>query len=148
MIKEQMLAFEQTLASQGLHSSLQFLNQRVNHRFTAVFRLDKSELSLVHLIDKLDDPSTKPASPVPFANSFCELVMTQGAVMTANSVPDKRFDGRFSQGIVIGYVGLPLVQRGGALYGTLCHLDYSEKLVNDDEFAFLQNVVGVLPPYL
>ena len=148
MIKEQMSMFEQTLTSQGLLSSLQYLNRRVKHRFTAVFRLDKSELSIVHLIDKLNDPSTRPLSPVPFTHSFCELVMQEGAMMTSNSTLDARFDGRFSQGAVVAYVGLPLVKSGGGLYGSLCHLDYQENRISNDEFSFLQDVVSVIPPYL
>ena len=147
MFKNSMAEFEETLRSQGVYASLRFLNQRVGHRFTAIFRMDKDKLEIVQLIDKLDDPSTAPISPLPFANSFCELVMPGGALMTADSAADARFAGKFSQGVVVAYVGLPLVQNGH-LYGSLCHLDYSEKKVDEKEFAFLQSVMAVLPHYL
>ena len=74
--------------------------------------------------------------------------MRDGAVMTSNSVTDKRFDGKFSQGVVISYVGLPLVQPGGGLFGSLCHIDYKENRIDEDEFVFLQNIAGVVSRYV
>ena len=147
MLENSISGFEETLRSQGVDSSLEFLNQRVSHRFTAIFRLDKDKLEIIRLIDKLNDSSTAPLSPIPFTNSFCELVMRDGVVMTSNSVVDKRFDGKFSQGVVIAYVGLPLLQHG-KLFGTLCHIDYNENKIDENEFAFLQTVMGVLSKYL
>ena len=147
MLKNSFSEFEETLQNQGLNSSLKYLNQRVKHRFTAISRFDNDLLKISHLIDKLNDASTFPFWSVPFKNSFCELVMTDGALMTANSVVDKRFEGKSAQGVVIAYVGLPLVQQG-KLFGTFCHMDYSENRIDEDEFAFLQKVMGVLPRYL
>ena len=140
--------FEDDLRTHGVDATLKILNQRVSHRFTAIFRLDKDQLKIVQLVDKLDDSLTAPLSPVPFDNSFCELVMRDGAVMTDNSVDDKRFDGKFSQGVFISYVGLPLVQPGGGLFGSLCHLDYAENKIDEDEFIFLQNIAGVVSRYV
>ncbi len=148
MVKNLLSEFEENLRVQGMESSLDFLNQRVPHRFTAIFQLNTDHLAVVRLVDKLNDASTTLASPVPFTDSFCELVLRDGAVMTSNSVADKRFDGKFSQGTVISYVGLPLVKPGGELFGSLCHLDYRENSIDEDEFVFLQHIAAVVSRYL
>lgn len=145
MVKLEMQQLEEILNSQGLHSALKFLNQRVSHRFTAVYRLDKDALEVVNLVDKLDDPRTAAASRVTFSNSFCEVAIQDGSLVTSDSAIEKKLDGRPYQGIISSYVGLPLMLPGGVLFGTLCHYDYDKQLMNDDEFAFLQLAATLLP---
>lgn len=136
---------EEILTGKGLHSALAFLNQRVPHRFTSIYRLKQNNLELVELVDKLDDPSTAPLACVPFSNSFCEVAIRDGSLVTSNTTLDKKLDGRPYQGIINSYVGLPLMQPTGELFGTLCHYDYDTQLINDDEFAFLQEAAVLLP---
>ena len=135
---------EEILGSLGLHTALKFLNQRVTHRFTVVYRLDKNNLEIVNLIDKLDDAATAPASPVPFSHSFCEVAVQEGSIITCNSALDKRLDAKPQQGIITSYVGLPLMHSEGGLYGTLCHIDYDHHVISDDEFAFLQQAAQLM----
>lgn len=148
MVEMQIQALENILYNKGLHSALEFLNQRVSHRFTAVYRLDKDALEIVDIIDKLGDVSTAPPSRVSFSQSFCEVAIQEGSLVTSNSALDKKLDSKTNQGLISSYVGLPLMLPGGVLFGTLCHYDYDEKPLNDDEFVFLQNAVSVLPKYL
>lgn len=144
IMKNKLQQLEQILATDGLQSALEFLNQQVTHRFTAVYRLDKTDLEIVELIDKISDPSTAPLSRVPFSQSFCELVVQDGSLATTNSALDKKFDGRTYQGIIASYVGLPLLRPTGELFGSLCHYDYKEQPISDDEFSFLQQAAVLL----
>ena len=89
MIKNELNDFEEILRRQGTYAALKFLNQRVSHRFSAIYRLDKNDLEIVELIDKLDDAATAPSSRVPFSQSFCEVAMRDGALVTSNSALDK-----------------------------------------------------------
>ena len=115
MTNTQTQALEDILNDKGLYSALEFLNQRVSHRFTAVYRLEKDMLEIVQLIDKLEDASTAPPMRVPFSQSFCEVAVEDGSLVTSNSALNSKLD---------------------------------NKLINDEEFAFLQNAVNVLPKYL
>ena len=121
MIKNELHDFEEILCGQGTHAALKFLNQRVSHRFSAIYRFDKNDLEIVELIDKLDDAASAPLSRVPFSQSFCEIAVRDGGMKTSNSALDKKLDGLPNQGILLSYVGLPLMQHAGKLYGTLCH---------------------------
>ena len=144
MIKNELNDFEEILRRQGTYAALKFLNQRVSHRFSAIYRLDKNDLEIVELIDKLDDAATAPSSRVPFSQSFCEIAVREASFKTSNSALDKRLDGLPNQGVLLSYVGLPLMQQTGSLYGTLCHYDTTEQVINDDEFAFLQQAAELL----
>ena len=148
MLKNLNSEVEENLRIQGLDSSLKILNKWVTQRFTAIFLPDNDPVEIVRLVDKLNDASTAPLSPVPFANSFCKLVLRDGSVLTSNSVVDKRFDGKYPQGTVISDVGLQLVQQGCKFYGNLCHADYKENKIDEDEFVFLQSIAGAFPRYL
>ena len=144
MMKSELRDFEEILHRQGTHSALKFLNQRVSHRFSAIYRLDKNDLNIVELIDKLDDAATVPASRVPFSQSFCEIAVREGSFKTSNSALDKKLDGLPNQGVLLSYVGLPLMQQAGNLYGTLCHYDTTEQNISDAEFAFLQQAAALM----
>ena len=144
MVKNQIQKLEKILSDQGLHSALEFLNQQVSHRFTVIYRFDKDDVEIVDLIDKLNNAATSPSSRVPFLQSFCEVAIRDGGIITSNSALDKRFDARPYQGIITSYVGLPLMHSGGGLYGTLCHIDYDQQVISDDEFAFLQQAAQLM----
>ena len=144
MIKNELHDFEDLFSRQGTNAALKFLNQRVPHRFSAIYRLDKNDLEIVELIDKLDDAATAPLSRVPFSQSFCEIAVRDAGVKTSNSALDKKLDGLPNQGVLLSYVGLPLMQQAGNLYGTLCHYDTIEQDISDAEFAFLQQAAALM----
>lgn len=148
MVNTQLQSLEQILHSQGLHAALEFLNQQVTHRFTAVYRLNKDSMEIVELVDKLNDPSTAPLSRVPFSQSFCEVAVRDGSLVTSNSALEKKLDGAPYQGVLTSYVGLPLMRPAGDLFGTLCHYDYEEQAISDDTFSFLQQASVLLVPLL
>ena len=143
-LAHQLHELEEILKLQGLNAALRFLSERVAHRFTAIYRLDKDDLQIVELIDKRNEPATAPLPRVPFLQSFCEVAVRDGSLATSNSALDDRLDARPNQGVLASYVGLPLMQPSGHLYGTLCHYDYNQQSISDDEFAFLQQAAGLL----
>ncbi len=138
---------ENLLSTEGLHAGLKFLNGRVPHRFTAVYRLDELMLHMVDMVDKdgLDDMKLE---AVPLGDSFCQFTLREGSFLTTSSGGDKRLDGHPYQGVVESYIGLPLTRADGELFGTFCHYDLAGRPVNDDEYAFLTQVAAVLPRYL
>jgi GAF domain-containing protein len=93
------------------------LNSSFRHKFL-VFNLKSSALP-----------------DAPLGDSFCQFAIRDKEFVTANTATDKTLDGHRYQGVVASYVGLPLM-KSGALFGTLCHYDFVEQVIADDEFAF------------
>ncbi|MES2360837.1 MAG: GAF domain-containing protein [Pseudomonadota bacterium] len=142
-------SLQDVLQKQGLKAGLAFLNERVPHRFTAIYRLDNMLLRQVELVDKGGSPVDVAAlEAIPLETSFCQFVLSDGQFTTSQSASDSRLDGHPYQGVVDSYIGLPLQGDGDKLFGTFCHFDFCEQPVNDEEFAFLQRVVRLLPRYL
>ena len=139
---------ENVLVTGGLQAGLKFLNERVPHRCTAVYRLDQSQLRLVAAVDKADDLSSLNLSEIPLADSFCQYVMRDGGFVTTTSATDDRLDGHPYKGVMNSYVGLPLTKADGELFGTLCHFDFAEQTIDQAEYEFLQGVVTILPKFI
>ena len=148
MISTPLQQLESVLNEGGLHAGLIFLNARVAHRCTAVYKLDSSVLTLVARVDKLDDESSSGLSDVPLTDSFCQFVVKTGPVLIVNSKNDPRVVASPYAGPVVGYVGLPLIRGPGELFGTFCHYDFCEQPMLDEEFVFLQGAARLLPGFI
>ena len=144
MLNDDLPDFEHAVAEGGLSAGLLFLNRRVGHRSTALYRIIGDNLEMVELVDKLGDPETAVPAPVALLKSFCQVALKDGQLVTSDSGLDARLDGKTYQGIIKSYVGLPLSHSQGTLFGTLCHYDFSEQSIDDDEFAFLQQAAVAL----
>jgi len=138
---------ESVLAKGGRAAGLDFLNKRVDHRFTAIYRLDQAIMKNVDLVDK-EGVGLPDLQEVPLGHSFCQFVIRDGQFSTSDSGADKRLDGHPYQGVMGSYVGLPLLGNDGQLWGTFCHFDIASKPLQDGEFDFLQQVARLLPRYL
>ena len=140
----------ESLNSGGLEAGLRFLNQRVDHRFTAVYRLQDMVLHNVELIDKIegDNLVRTGLQAVPLGESFCQFVMRDGFFRVSRTTGMEALDGHPHQGVMESYVGLPLMSSPDKMFGTLCHFDFAERTLPDEEFAFLQRVARLLPRYL
>ena len=144
MLKDQLVQFEHAIAAGGPRAGLLFLNRRVPHRCTAVYRVDGDNLQMVELIDKLANPATAVLPPLPLLQSFCQVAVNEGQLITSDSASERRLDNMPYQGVIKSYVGLPLSYSAGTLYGTLCHYDFGQQMINDAEFEFLQRAAVIL----
>jgi hypothetical protein len=129
--------FQQALDARGLVAALAFLNQRVPHRFTAVYQLSDQRLRRLGFIDK-QGSSGEELADLPFKDSFCEISVREGGLVTTEASTDKRLDGNPYQAMVGSYVGLPLSAAPGELFGTFCHYDFCKQAIGNDEFLFLE----------
>jgi GAF domain-containing protein len=136
------------LENAGLRAALEFLNKRVPHRYTIVYKFDGEAFYGMVVVDKLKEPVPALFNKVPFIDSFCQYSVDEGAFWTSDALRDRRLDGHIHQAAVQSYCGLPLTQPGGKLYGTFCHLDMVPQALSDDEFAFLQRAAAQLSDYL
>lgn len=135
------------LETQG-PAGLAFLNARVPHRFTGVFRLQQGALHSLFLHDKLGEVVPEFLQVVPLVDSFCHLTIRDGVFRTQNSAQERSLDGHKYQDVVRSYIGLPLLDSEGHLYGTICHFDEQALALADDEFEIFSKAAKLLPAYL
>ena len=138
------------LDTQGLQAGLKWLNSRVPHRWTAIYRLDNLLMRNTVIIDKQGESEPGELAVVPLQESFCQFTMNDGQFLSHNTGEDTnpRLNGHRYKGVLNSYVGLPLMLHPDIMYGTLCHFDPSPLPIENNEFEFLQRVARILPPYL
>ncbi len=136
------------LEKHGLAAGLAFLNERVPHRFTSIYRLEDDRLNRVAFFDKLGS-SGHDLVHAPFRQSLCEVAVQAGILIEATDITsDVRFRTLSNPGKFGSYVGLPLASARGELFGTLCHADPSPQALADAEFHFLNEGAKVIAGYL
>jgi hypothetical protein len=137
------------LVERGLPGALQFLNQRVPHRFTAVYRLDDGVVMRnVAVVDKHRHLEPLDLKAVPLKDSFCQFVLRDGLFLTEQSGSDPRLSGHPYSGIVGSYIGVPISRAKGSLEGTLCHFDTESHSIPDDEYLLLERAAQLFPAFL
>jgi hypothetical protein len=136
-------ALQEVLDTHGLQAGLLFLNARVPHRFTSVYRLGDQRLRRMGYVDKQGGEDLDLAD-LPFKDSFCEITVREGRFVTTEAGTDERLGGNPYQALVGSYVGLPLAEGPGMLFGTFCHYDICGHLIDDTELAFLAQASQLL----
>ncbi len=86
----------------------------------------------------------------PRADSMCGLMLAGGPVSTSDAASDPSYRScpfRAELGIR-SYVGVPILDAGGNLMGTLCGIDRGEVEVGDDTLAVLTELAGIVAAHL
>jgi hypothetical protein len=136
--------FREALTREGLAGGLRFLNQRVPHRFTAIYRLEGPLLRNVAMVDKHLHLEPLDLQVVPLKDSFCQFVLRDGLFLTTESGGDERLAGHPYRGVMGCYVGVPVSRTKGTLEGTLCHFDLQSHDLADEEYMLLERAAGLL----
>ena len=132
------------LRTEGVRAALEFLNQSSAHRFTALFRFEGETLRNLHLIDR-DDPAVQRCPDMPVLESYCVYVRDAARkFLIERSLEDARVHGHPKQKSVQSYCGLPLFNKRGQLFGTICHFDFEPVPFTDDEVIVLEQLADQL----
>lgn len=137
-------SFAALLSEGRAQAALDYLNQGVPHRYSAIYRFDGELLRNVLLSDKRDEVRPDFLLAVPFEHSFCQFVLRDKSFRTEDSRVDRRLDGHPYQGIVISYHSVPLISDSGALWGTMSHFDMRSHPLPDAEFHLLERAARLL----
>ena len=148
LIESPLADFTRILGAEGILAGLAFLNDRVTHRCTAIYRLEGQTVRNLYLFDREGNLLPESLGVVPLGHSFCQHVLRDGSFLTEDTSKDSRVDGSPYKGVVVAYHGLPLLDGRGELFGTLCHFDFVPRPLPDGEFEFLQKAARVLPAFL
>lgn len=91
-MNDSLTAYRARLQADG-PAALDFLNQRVPHRYSAVYELSSGTFRNLFLHDKQGEVMPEFLQVVPFEHSFCQFVLRDGLFLTDNSGADFRLDG-------------------------------------------------------
>ena len=140
--------FAQVLSREGAVAGLRFLNRRVEHRCTAIYRLEALTVRNLYIYDREGALLPELLGVVPLGDSFCQHALRDGSFLSDDTRTDPRVEGSPFKGVVVAYHGLPLLDNACELFGSLCHFDFVPRSLPDEEFEFLQHAARVLSSYL
>lgn len=130
-------AFVAVLKGSGLHAALKFLNSRVRHRFTGVYRFAPPLLRNVCLYDR-ENPALRSMSSLQLKDTYCSIVAINGEpFQTDNATADSRLLLHPARFTALAYYGTPLTDSVGRCVGSLCHWDTRPRVLPPIEREFL-----------
>ncbi|MES2530868.1 MAG: hypothetical protein V4636_07520 [Pseudomonadota bacterium] len=152
MFSETAAAMSELMASLlrtgGMPHALNYLNGRVPHRFTALYRLEGDRLRNVFLQDKA---GIRPLflQNLPLDGSYCRLAIRDGSFSTDDASHDRRLAGHPLQDIVLCYHSVPVCAESGEMLGTVSHFDVERcASLNNQEFEFLHVAARLLRDHM
>ena len=136
--------FEDLLRTRGLHAALGFLNARIRHRFTGVYRFDGRMLRNICMYDR-ENPTTRVGDDSPLNETYCSIT---GAERMPFALDDSARDARVrthpARASVISYCGVPILAADGSAKGTLCHFDLRPRVAPVAEMPLMESVAPLL----
>jgi hypothetical protein len=136
--------FKKTLASGGLRAAMQWLNDRVSYRYTAIFAFDGEMLRNICLIDKENSDITK-CPDQPITESYCMYIhRSRQRFATEHALLDKRVEGHPKRRNVQCYYGIPLFGSDGKMLGTVCHFDSMPVLITETVAEALDDLAPLI----
>ncbi len=132
-----------------LHDALRLINDRVEHRFTGVYRFGPPGLRNVTLFDSAN-PDIQVGQDTPLRETYCSVVGETGAPFaTADARTDPRLAAHPARESTLAYCGAPLrADPEAAPFGTLCHFDVVPRPVPAEEgpvlTAVAERIAGLL----
>lgn len=111
------------LLRDGIRAAVIFLNGLTAFRFTALYRFDQDTLHNLCFYDR-ENPTVESSPDIPVLASYCVFVRElKDKFATADSLRDERVRDHPKQRVVHAYCGVPLVDRMGNMFGTICHFN-------------------------
>ena len=132
------------LTTQGGVALVEYLNNGVPHRYTAVYRQTGSILHNVLFHDK--ERKRRPAhlALIPYAHSYCQFVVRGGEFRTDDSISDARLLGHPLRTFVMSYHSVPILDSRESFWGTLSHFDVRPLSLPESEYELLRSAAGLL----
>lgn len=145
--------FARLLATDGIRAALYSVLRRSEYRFIGVFRFKAGKAASCVHVDR-ENLSVMQSDEVPDTATYCSFVRdSRLPFVTADAASDLRTAGHPARHAVRSYCGVPILDSGGALIGTLCHYDVVPRDPQSLDLELLLQVSGalgqpgVVPPY-
>ncbi len=132
-----------TLLAAGVRAALIELNRASGYRFTALYRFDRSLARGLYFYDR-DNPSVEAGDDYPVEASYCVYVRDGGVPFVVEDAPENATAGRTALGQVKAYCGVPVFDRDGHTFGSLCHFDLTPVPADAEGVALMETLAGLL----
>lgn len=116
---------KELLQSHGIREALKYMNHQANLRFSAIYYFGVNDtLHNLYLYDR-ENPESDTMPDIPIEASYCAFVRSSSApFLVSDSLQDKRVATHPKRPVIQCYTGVPLVEPGGKMVGTICHFDF------------------------
>lgn len=112
----------------GIMAALKYLNGRVEHRFTAIYKLQGAMQRAVFLYDKQGQPDPR-FNAMTTSDSLGQYLTTSEPFGVANSATDAFLLERGHRSLAVAYYGVSLSPADTRPTGSLCHFDLKPQLL-------------------
>lgn len=141
--------FARAMRAGRVHDALAVLNERVRYRFTGLYHADPPVLRNVQLYDRENPSLDVGGGAVPLCETYCGITTASASPFTT---PDAAGDPRLlehpARGSVLSYLGVPVRDASGRVWGTLCHFDFRPRLTPAGEAALLERCARSIAAYI
>lgn len=144
---EALLQLRMRVIEGDVRGALALLNAEAGHRFTALYRFDDETLRNLWLYDR-EHPEIERCEDIPVLASYCVYVRERRAPFRVDdSGADERVSGHPKRDSIRAYCGVPLIDRSGRMFGTVCHFDLQPRTISDRSVALMQALAPLLQRY-
>jgi len=134
--------FKVALKISGVHGALGYLNKRMPHRYTGIYRYEGDTLRNLAIYDRYE-PDARKGEDAPMSATYCSLLQKQEALEIADAAEDARVKGIIITPVV-SYCGVLMRNSHGLPYGSLCHFDMNRCQERMSDFPLLQAAAQIL----
>ena len=132
------------MQASGLFAAMQWLNEQVPYRFTAIFAFQGDTLRNVCLVDK-ENAKISNCVDQPITDSYCVYIYRSGERFSVEeALSDGRVEGHPKQRSYQCYYGIPLLDADGKLVGTVCHFGMTPIHVTDEVVTALDDLAPLI----
>jgi len=136
--------FPATLQTAGVRGALIALNRASGYRFTALYRFDEPLARNLYFYDR-ENPHVEAGDDYPVEASYCVYVRDGGVPFVLEDAPDcPTAPGQTAHGQVKAYCGVPVLDRDGHTFGSLCHFDLTPVAADAEGVALMQVLAKLL----
>jgi len=128
----------------GIMGALKYLNSRIEHRFTAIYKFQGSMQRAVFLYDKLGRPGTR-FNAIATSESLGRFITVSQPFGVTDSATDAFLNEHAYRSLVTSFYGVSLSQANTRPTGSLCHFDLKpQSLPSPVERDFLNRAKSLL----
>jgi GAF domain-containing protein len=133
------------IAEGKIKAALERINQQGPHRYTAIFAFESAGLRMACLFDR-QNPQAIPAKDLmPLEESYCSFIWkSRHKFILLDASSDERVSGHAKQPVFRSYVGLPILNADGSLWGTICYFDTEPQAVSEEQLELLEQAADQL----
>ncbi len=143
-LADALLELKTSFTRGGARLAVAFLNSRTRHRFTSLYRFDGETLRNITFYDR-ENPTVESCEDIPIEASYCVFVRdTSKKFLVEDAASDTRVKDHPKKATLRFYCGVPLLDRDGKMFGSICHFDLEPGRIAEGEVELLEYMAGLL----